>query len=237
MAFDTALGTCAAAGPRPASPASACPARGRALPSSRRIWPSRPLSAPPSRRHRAVLAGERRDLGDIARSTSAASTPSAGASTPRPARRPARTNGDIRPDRAGDRPDRRRGARDVGAALARNPTPVIVPCHRVAGGERQRSRVLGARRDRDEAADARARGRAGLRPAGALRLSARAAGCYWSAFASAASIAAATSAAPATPRGSLPFGQYSSLWTCSSGKPRARSVSSADRIMSGLPQM
>jgi hypothetical protein len=32
-------------------------------------------------------------------------------------------------------------------------------------------------------------------------------GCYWSAFASIASIAAATSAAPATPRGSLPFGQ------------------------------
>jgi hypothetical protein len=30
---------------------------------------------------------------------------------------------------------------------------------------------------------------------------------YWSAFASAASIAAATSAAPATPRGSLPLGQ------------------------------
>ena len=36
------------------------------------------------------------------------------------------------------------------------------------------------------------------------------------AFASAASMAAARSA-PATPRGSLPFGQYSSLWTCSSG--------------------
>ena len=28
------------------------------------------------------------------------------------------------------RPD---GARDVGAALARNPTPIIVPCHRVVG--------------------------------------------------------------------------------------------------------
>lgn len=27
--------------------------------------------------------------------------------------------------------DRRDGARDVGAALARNPTPIIVPCHRV----------------------------------------------------------------------------------------------------------
>ena len=39
---------------------------------------------------------------------------------------------------------------------------------------------------------------------------------YWSAFASAASIAAARSA-EAMPRGSLPFGQYSSLWTCASG--------------------
>ena len=25
------------------------------------------------------------------------------------------------------------GARDVGAALARNPTPIVVPCHRVVG--------------------------------------------------------------------------------------------------------
>ena len=32
--------------------------------------------------------------------------------------------------RAIGRPD---GARDVGAALARNPTPIIVPCHRVVG--------------------------------------------------------------------------------------------------------
>ena len=48
---------------------------------------------------------------------------------------------------------------------------------------------------------------------GALDRSSR----YWSAFASTASIATATSAAPATPRGSLPFGQYSSLWTWSSG--------------------
>ena len=39
------------------------------------------------------------------------------------------------------------------------------------------------------------------------------------------------------PTGSLPFGQYSSLWICSSGKPRPASVSSAARIMSGLPQI
>ena len=31
-----------------------------------------------------------------------------------------------------ERPD---GARDVGAALARNPTPIIVPCHRVVGAD------------------------------------------------------------------------------------------------------
>src|SRR5262245_29139637 len=39
---------------------------------------------------------------------------------------------------------------------------------------------------------------------------------YWSSFASAISMAVARSAAEA-PRGSLPFGQYSSLWTWSSG--------------------
>jgi methylated-DNA-[protein]-cysteine S-methyltransferase len=31
--------------------------------------------------------------------------------------------------------DRRDGARDVGAALAKNPTPILVPCHRVVGAD------------------------------------------------------------------------------------------------------
>jgi methylated-DNA-[protein]-cysteine S-methyltransferase len=31
--------------------------------------------------------------------------------------------------------DRAEGARDVGAALARNPTPIIVPCHRVVAAD------------------------------------------------------------------------------------------------------
>ncbi len=42
---------------------------------------------------------------------------------------------------------------------------------------------------------------------------------------------------PPGPFGSLSFGQYSSFFTCGSGKPRSRSVASALRIMSGLPQM
>ena len=62
------------------------------------------------------------------------------------------------------------GARDVGAALARNPFPIIVPCHRVVAANGALTRLLGAGRPRDEAPDARARGRAGLRPAGPLRL-------------------------------------------------------------------
>ena len=40
------------------------------------------------------------------------------------------TYGDIA--RAIGRPD---GARDVGAALARNPFPIVVPCHRVVGAD------------------------------------------------------------------------------------------------------
>ena len=69
--------------------------------------------------------------------------------------------------RAIGRPD---GARDVGAALARNPTPIIVPCHRVLGANGKLDGVLRAGWPGDEAPDARARGRARVRPAGALRL-------------------------------------------------------------------
>jgi methylated-DNA-[protein]-cysteine S-methyltransferase len=39
-----------------------------------------------------------------------------------------RSYGEVAQAMALDRPD---GARDVGAALARNPTPILVPCHRV----------------------------------------------------------------------------------------------------------
>jgi methylated-DNA-[protein]-cysteine S-methyltransferase len=39
-----------------------------------------------------------------------------------------RSYGEVARAMALDRPD---GARDVGAALARNPTPILVPCHRV----------------------------------------------------------------------------------------------------------
>jgi methylated-DNA-[protein]-cysteine S-methyltransferase len=39
-----------------------------------------------------------------------------------------RSYGDVARAMGLDRPD---GARDVGAALARNPTPILVPCHRV----------------------------------------------------------------------------------------------------------
>ena len=76
----------------------------------------------------AVLAGEPRDLGGVPldergidafrRSVYAATRDVAPGMT--------RSYGEIA--RAIGRPD---GARDVGAALARNPFPVIVPCHRV----------------------------------------------------------------------------------------------------------
>ena len=48
-------------------------------------------------------------------------------------------------------------ARDVGAALGRNPTPLVVPCHRVVAADGTPRRVLCARRAGDEAAAARAR--------------------------------------------------------------------------------
>ena len=77
----------------------------------------------------AVMAGEARDLrdvpldqrgiDDIRRAVYAATREIPAGST--------RSYGEVA--RAIGRPDR--GARDVGAALARNPFPIIVPCHRV----------------------------------------------------------------------------------------------------------
>jgi methylated-DNA-[protein]-cysteine S-methyltransferase len=43
-----------------------------------------------------------------------------------------RSYGEIAKAMGLDRPD---GARDVGAALARNPTPIVVPCHRVVAAD------------------------------------------------------------------------------------------------------
>ena len=76
----------------------------------------------------AVMAGERRDLGEVvlderdidpfARTVYAATRTIPPGTT--------RSYGEIA--RAIGRPD---GARDVGAALSRNPFPIVVPCHRV----------------------------------------------------------------------------------------------------------
>jgi methylated-DNA-[protein]-cysteine S-methyltransferase len=80
----------------------------------------------------AVLAGERRDLRDVPlderridrfRREVYAATRSIPAGT-------TATYGQIA--RAIGRPD---GARDVGAALARNPYPIVVPCHRVVAAD------------------------------------------------------------------------------------------------------
>jgi methylated-DNA-[protein]-cysteine S-methyltransferase len=43
-----------------------------------------------------------------------------------------RSYGQVAQDLGLDRPD---GARNVGVALARNPTPIIVPCHRVVAAD------------------------------------------------------------------------------------------------------
>ena len=77
---------------------------------------------------RAVMAGESRDLRDVPldehaiddfrRTVYAATREIPGGTT--------RSYGEVA--RAIGRPD---GARDVGTALARNPFPIIVPCHRV----------------------------------------------------------------------------------------------------------
>ena len=224
--FDTVLGRCGVRWSAPGSRAWSC--RAADDPPATPVDPAVPdFVVAAIDGMTAVLAGEARDL-RWSRSTSAAIDPfrrSVYAATREIRPGTTASYGEIA--RAiGWSPARSRRRRGAGAQP--------VPDHRAVPSGRRRERgadrLLGAGRSRDEAPDARARGRAGLRPAAPLRLIAgrragradrRPAPGYWSAFASMASIAAATSAAPATPRGSLPFGQYSSLWTWSSGKPAA----------------
>ena len=80
----------------------------------------------------AVLAGERRDLGFVALDERAIEPfrREVYAATRRVAPGTTATYGEIA--RAIGRTDAE-AARDVGAALARNPFPIVVPCHRVLG--------------------------------------------------------------------------------------------------------
>ena len=129
VTFDTALGRCAIRW-------SDAGITGVLLP-GRRPLPGRAFEdgadIPPVARRAiegivAVLAGERRDLRDLPldergldpfrRVVYAATREIAPGTT--------RSYGEVA--RAIGRPD---GARDVGAALARNPFPIVVPCHRV----------------------------------------------------------------------------------------------------------
>jgi methylated-DNA-[protein]-cysteine S-methyltransferase len=133
ISFDTALGRCAVRW-TDAGITSVY------LPSSRGV-PGRPMEdgvdPPPFVRRaiagmQAVMAGEPRDLRDIPidhrdadefrRKVYAATRDIPAGET--------RSYGAVA--RAIDRPD---GARDVGAALARNPTPILVPCHRVVAAD------------------------------------------------------------------------------------------------------
>ena len=115
----------------------------------------------------AVMAGEARDLrslplderaiDDFRRAVYAATREIPAGTT--------RSYGEVA--RAIGRPD---GARDVGTALARNPFPIIVPCHRVVAANGALTGFSAPGGLADEAPDARARGRPRLRPAGPLRL-------------------------------------------------------------------
>lgn len=80
----------------------------------------------------AVLAGATDDLRDIPVDDRGIDTfrRAVYGETRRTAPGTTRSYGEIA--RAIDRPD---GARDVGAALSRNPTPIIVPCHRVVAAD------------------------------------------------------------------------------------------------------
>ena len=118
----------------------------------------------------AVMAGTAVDLGDVPldegglddfrRAVYAATREIAAGTT--------RSYGEIA--RAIGRPD---AARDVGVALSRNRVPDHRPVPSGRRRERGAHRVLGAGRPGHQATDARARGRARLRPAGAVRLSLR----------------------------------------------------------------
>lgn len=129
VAFDTGLGRCAIRWSDVGITDVLLPSR-RGLPG---IAFEDGSDVPPFVRHAiagivAVMAGEPRDLHDVRldergidefrRAVYAATREIAPGTT--------RSYGDIA--RAIGRPD---GARDVGAALSRNPFPVIVPCHRV----------------------------------------------------------------------------------------------------------
>jgi methylated-DNA-[protein]-cysteine S-methyltransferase len=130
-AFDTALGTCAVRWTEQGIASVRLPSpRTSALP---RVEGVAAVPAPVREAIdgiRRLLAGESVDLGFVVlddrdvdpfrREVYAATRAVSPGSTA--------TYGEIA--RAIGRPD---GARDVGAALARNPTPIIVPCHRVLG--------------------------------------------------------------------------------------------------------
>ena len=77
-----------------------------------------------------VLAGEADDLGDVLLDDRLVDPfcRAVYAETRRTPPRTTRSYGEVA--RAIGRPD---AARDVGAALSRNPTPIIVPCHRIVG--------------------------------------------------------------------------------------------------------
>ena len=80
----------------------------------------------------AVMAGEADDLGDVPLDDRGVDELGRAvyAETRRTPPGTTRTYGEIA--RAIGRPD---GARDVGVALSRNPTPIIVPCHRVVAAD------------------------------------------------------------------------------------------------------
>lgn len=135
VAFDTALGTCAVSWTDAGLASVRLPSpRTAELP---RLADLGAESVPASIRAAidaivAVLAGESRDLGFVALDDGAIEPfrRAVYAATRRIPPGSTRTYGEIA--RAIGRTDPE-AARDVGAALARNPFPIVVPCHRVLG--------------------------------------------------------------------------------------------------------